>query len=60
MPAAKERRDPRAKRDLLTEILNFGPDVSVHPGDFSRRLRQLLRRVNEISRRIDKLMTRFD
>jgi hypothetical protein len=60
MSAYKERRDPRARRDLLTEILSFGPDVSGAPMDFSLRLRQLIRRVNEISRRIDKLMTRFD
>ncbi len=46
-------------KDLLDEVLNFGPENAPARTDISERLRELVRRLEDINRRIDHLSTRL-
>ena len=45
----------RDLKDLLDEMLSFGPETSSSNTDISERLRELVKKLQDINRRIDNL-----
>ncbi|MBY0370335.1 hypothetical protein K2X33_06580 [bacterium] len=54
--AAHRRLNKQPNRDLLTEILDFGPDGAPAPSaDITERIRKVKEKIEEINQRIARL-----
>ncbi len=59
MSNTKEKPRGNDVRELLSELLNFGPTNETIDNDFTDKIRQIIKKLQEISRRIDHLSSRY-
>jgi TolA-binding protein len=61
MAAERHPRDGKARRDLLSEALDFGFDAPEPVANgLSERIRKVKEKIEELNQRIQRLTTRID
>ncbi len=61
MAAHRHPGQKRPQKDLLSEILDFGPDSETpETPDLTERIRKVKEKIEEINERITRLTTRTD
>ncbi len=61
MAASRNPAQKRAHKDLLSDILDFGPDTTSNESpDLTERIRKVKEKIEEINERITRLTTRTE